>query len=422
MFHFAKLEQVEIGRFYLSWTENNIISCMGIIFPLFGIFTSFLLIYYFSSLNKSNGYLALFFLICNWIVLIYFGLHYTKDPFWEGICFVHWLPLSYLVGPCLFYYVKTTISGNHKLDKVDFLHLLPAILVGFNCLPFTLLPFNDKAKIAHEIINVTEKYDLDFLFISFGSILISRTLHLLFYCILSIVYFVIYSKRTKDQIGILSTNHTMLKRWIYLLCAIQVIISSNSFLHMLTVVGIRFDFESESYAQIFTSKNHYFGIAGGGFFLQNIFLFLFPKILFGNISYNPAKQNLLNDFKSIIPKKRNQIENDPEIDFEITHYLESNPYLRKDFSLAQMAFDLKITERDLSYYFNVKQQTTFSQWRKKHRINYAIEQLNLGVSQKFTLEAVSSSAGFASRSKFIDAFKEQVGVTPSKYIKSLENK
>ncbi len=395
---------------------------MSIILPLFGIFTSFLLIFYFSSLNRSNGYLALFFLICNLVVLVYYGLHYTKDPFWEGICFVHWLPLSFLLGPCLFYYVKTMVTDKHKLEKMDLLHLIPAIGVLINCLPFTLLSFENKAKIAHEIINVTEKYELDFLFVSFGTILIARTLHLLAYCIYSIAYFIIYTKRTKDHIGNLSTNHTMLKRWVYLLCAIQVIISSNSFLHMLTVVGIRFEFESENYAQIFTSKNHYFGVAGGGFFMQNILLFLFPKILYGNISFKLENENhsILAKLKSNIPKKRNHTDLDREIELEINQYLQLHPYTAMDFSLAQMAFDLKISERNLSFYFNVKHATTFSQWRKKHRINYAIEQIKAGASRKITIEAIGKNSGFASRSKFIDAFKEQKGITPSAYIKSIE--
>ncbi len=85
-----------------------------------------------------------------------------------------------------------------------------------------------------------------------------------------------------------------------------------------------------------------------------------------------------------------------------------------------MSFDLKISERALSLYFNTVMGITFSQWRKKIRIDYAIELMNAGESKKITIEAISTKAGFASRSKFIDAFKEQVGITPSAYIKSIE--
>ena len=169
---------------------------MAILFPLFGIFTSFILIYYLSSLNRSNIFLALFFLCCNLVVMVYFGLHFTKDIFWEGVSFVNWLPLSYLLGPLLFYYVKTTLADNNKLQKWDWLHLLPAFLTIINCLPFTTLPFDQKAKIAHEIVNITENYSLNFLFASFEFILFSRSAHLLIYAIGSIAYFLIQSKNT----------------------------------------------------------------------------------------------------------------------------------------------------------------------------------------------------------------------------------
>lgn len=395
---------------------------MGIIFPLFGIFTSFILIYYLSSLNRSNAFLALFFLCCNVVVLIYYGLHYTQDLFWEGICFVHFLPLSYLLGPLLFYYVKTLVTDKHKLEKIDLIHLVPAIFILINCLPFTTLPFDQKAKIAHEIINVTQKYSLDFQFVSFEFILVSRTLHLVVYCIFSLIYFTVHARKTKAIYGQLATNHSILKRWIYLLCGIQFIISSNSLLHMLTVVGINFDFQSDAYTQIFTSKQHYFAVAGGGFFLQNFFLFLFPKILYGNVSFIPPPGNstFLNEFKSAIPKKRKHLEIDVEIEEELQSYLLTRPFTKKDFSLAQMSFDLKISERALSLYFNTVIGITFSQWRKRIRIDYAIELMNAGESKKITIEAISTKAGFASRSKFIDAFKEQVGITPSAFIKSIE--
>ncbi len=395
---------------------------MGIIFPLFGIFTSFLLIYYLSSLNRSNAFLALFFLCCNWVVLVYYGLHYTQNLFWEGLCFVHFLPLSYLLGPFLFFYVKTLVTDKRKLEKFDFIHLIPAAFIAINCLPFTTLPFDQKAKIAHEIINITEKYTLDFQFVSFEFILVSRSLHLLAYCLFSLIYFTVHSQQTKTKFGQLSTNHGILKRWIYLLCAIQFVISSNSVLHMLTVVGIYFDFQSDAYTQIFTSKQHYFAVAGGGFFLQNLFLFLFPKILYGNVSFIPDKvsNNLIRDIRSNLPKKRNFVEINLEFEEELAAYLLSLPFTKKEFSIAQMSFDLKIPERTLSLYFNTSLGLSFSEWRKKIRIDYAIVMIDSGDSKKITIEAISSNAGFASRSKFIDAFKEQMGITPSAYIKSLE--
>ncbi len=396
---------------------------MAILFPLFGIFTSFILLYYLSSLNRSNIFLALFFLCCNLVVMVYYGLHFTKDLFWEGVSFVHWLPLSYLLGPLLFFYVKTTLADNNKLEKWDWLHLLPAVFIVINCLPFTTLPFDQKAQIAHEIVNVTENYTLDFNFVSFEFILYSRSIHLLFYAVFSVGYFYQHSKKIVKTYSSRSSNHSIISRWIYLLCLLQIVIAINSIGHMSTLYGVQFNVLGIPSTSIFTEK-YYFEICGGGFFLQNIFLFLFPKILYGNVSYTieEGKNNIIEDLKSNLPKKQKETPTIQDIEQIIQAYLLNSPYVDKEFSLSQMSFDLKIPERFLSNYFNKDLNITFSEWRKHLRIDYVCRLIEAGESKNLTIEAIATNAGFASRSKFIDAFKERKGVTPSAFIKSMSSK
>ena len=394
---------------------------MAILFTLFGIFTSFILLYYLSSLNRSNIFLALFFLCCNLVVMVYYGLHFTKDLFWEGVSFVHWLPLSYLLGPLLFFYVKTTLSDNNKLEKWDWLHLLPAAFIIINCLPFTTLPFDQKANIAHEIVNVTENYALDFNFVSFEFILYSRSIHLLCYAVFSIGFFYARSKKMIQENNSRSSNHSIISRWIYLLCLMQIIIAVNSIGHMSTLYGVQFSIFGIPSTTIFTEK-YYFEICGGGFFLQNLFLFLFPKILYGNVSYRieEGNNNIIEDLKSNLPKKQKENATIQDIELIIKAYLNDLPFTQKEFSLSQMSFDLKIPERFLSNYFNKELEITFSDWRKNLRIDHVCRLIEVGEAKNLTIEAIATNAGFASRSKFIDAFKERKGVTPSAFIKSIK--
>ena len=396
---------------------------MAILFPLFGIFTSFILLYYLSSLNRSNIFLALFFLCCNLVVMVYYGLHFTKDLFWEGVSFVHWLPLSYLLGPLLFFYVKTTLSDNNKLKKWDWIHLLPAAFIVINCLPFTTLPFDQKVQIAHEIVNVTENYTLDFNFVSFEFILYSRSIHLLCYAVFSIGYFYLKSKKLLKEYTSRTSNHAIISRWFFLLCLMQIVIAINSIGHMSTLYGVQFNVFGIPSTAIFTEK-YYFEICGGGFFLQNIFLFLFPKILYGNVSYiiEDGENSIIDDLKLNLPKKQKEAATIQDIEQIIQNYLLNSPFIQKDFSLSQMSFDLKIPERFLSNYFNKILVISFSEWRKNLRIEYVCSLIEAGESKNLTIEAIATNAGFASRSKFIDAFKERKGVTPSAFIKSMSSK
>jgi AraC-like DNA-binding protein len=207
---------------------------------------------------------------------------------------------------------------------------------------------------------------------------------------------------------------------MYLLCGIQIVISINSIGHMSTLYDFQYSVFGIPAKNFFTEK-YYFGICGGGFFMQNILLFLFPKILYGNVSYSIEQSNdsILEEIKSNLPKKIKEVATPQDFESTIQGYLAQASYIQKEFSLSQMSFDLKIPERFLSNYFNKELAITFSEWRKNLRIDYVCKMIEAGESKNLTIEAIASNAGFASRSKFIDAFKERKGVTPSAYIKSM---
>lgn len=395
---------------------------MEILAPIFGFFTSFILIYYLSALNRSNIFLALFFLCCNLIVLVYFGLHFSNNPFWEAIFFVHFLPLSFIIGPLLFIYVRTTITESKHFKKTDWFHFIPAFFILIACLPYTSLPFDKKFQIAHQIVKITEDYSLNFYFVTFEFILYARSIHLIIYAILSFYYF---RKRTQNIIhkyGVVPTNHGIISRWVNTLIFIQLLIAFNSLGHMITLYH-KFTFLGIASTNLF-SELYFFRICGGAFVIQNFILFLNPKILYGNISYNIENEHegIIEDIKSNFAKKVIPFSNFESIDATLKPYLATLPFIKKGFSLSQMSFDLKISERILSNYFNKELSKTFGEWKNDQRINYVCQIIESGKAKDITIEAISINAGFVSRSKFIDAFKERKGVTPSAYIKGLTDK
>ena len=384
---------------------------MEFLAPFFGIFTSFILFYYRKSFNKSNLYLAQFFLCSNLIVLVYFGLHFSKSPFWEGVFFVNFMPLSFVIGPLLFFYVKYAVSENKNIKPIEWLHLVPALGVIIFSLPYTTLPFSKKMEIAHHIQAVTQDYDFNISFFSLKQMLFVRPLHLFFYCIISLVYFILATKKRKVTVGHLPLNHTIIKKWIYSLIGLQFFISSYCLLDSYS------DFILDDYQGIINQIN-YFRVLGATFFLQNIILFLFPKILFDSISY-PDASLAKNNAPQI--KKVNSLEINQNINTLLEQYLKEKIYIRNDFSLSKMALDLKVSERILSNYFNSKLVISFSEWKNNLRIDYACKLIDEGKANKLTVEGISLNVGFSSRSKFIDAFKVRKGVLPSNYIKQFTN-
>lgn len=384
---------------------------MEILILFFGGFTSFLLFYYRKDFNRSNLYLALFFLCSNLIVLIYFGLHFTKTPFWEGVFFINFIPLSFVIGPFLFYYVKYAVSENKNIKPTDWLHLIPAVIVVLISLPYTTLPFSKKVEIAHHIQAVTQDYDFSISFFSLKQMLFLRPLHLFIYCIISLGYFWKATQKRRITFGKLPSNHSVIKKWIYSLIGLQLFISTYCLLDSYS------DFILNDYAGIINQRN-YFRFLGAAFFLQNSILFLFPKILFDTISYPDTS---LAKNRATQLKKGNTHEINQNINSLLCQYMKDSPFVLNDFNLSKMALDLKLSERVLSNYFNTELAISFSEWKNNQRIDYACTMISEGKADKLTVEGISLNVGFLSRSKFIEAFKERKGIVPSTYIKQFSN-
>jgi len=384
---------------------------MEILILFFGGFTSFLLFFYRKAFNRSNLYLAQFFLCSNIIVLVYFGLHFSKIPFWEGVFFVNFMPLSFVIGPLLFFYVKYAVSENKNIKPIDWLHLIPALLVILISLPYTTLPFSKKIEIAHHIQSVTHDYDFKISCFSLKQMMFIRPFHLFLYCVISLIYFRQATRTRKTTFGILPSSHREMKKWIYSIVTLQLLISTYCLLDTYT------GFVTKNDLGIFTYDN-YFRALGGLFFIQNSILFLFPKILFDTISY-PDASLAKNTGVQLIKRNTNEI--NQNINDLLEHYMIDIPFIRNDFSLSKMALDLKVSERVLSNYFKTELCITFSKWKNEQRIDYACVLIENGKVDKITVEGISLNVGFLSRSKFIDAFKDRKGMLPSAYIKQLGN-
>jgi AraC-like DNA-binding protein len=108
-----------------------------------------------------------------------------------------------------------------------------------------------------------------------------------------------------------------------------------------------------------------------------------------------------------------------KIELAINDIVKNENYLETDFKLSNISSISGLPPHHLTYYFNTILELSFSDWRNKLRIEYAIQLLKDGQSNHLTLEAISTKIGFSSQSTFIRAFKLQTGKTPSEYIKGL---
>jgi AraC-like DNA-binding protein len=98
----------------------------------------------------------------------------------------------------------------------------------------------------------------------------------------------------------------------------------------------------------------------------------------------------------------------------------SESFLNKDFNIHQLAKKLDTNTSYLSYIINNTKQQSFKQYISKLRIDYLIDKLKTDKKyHNYTIQYLAKEIGYTNASAFTRAFKKQVGITPSDFIKSL---
>ena len=112
------------------------------------------------------------------------------------------------------------------------------------------------------------------------------------------------------------------------------------------------------------------------------------------------------EFKVKESSLRQQLENAME---------EEKLYLQQDLSLVKLATHLNSSTNKVSYLLNQELGTGFNDWLNAYRVNEVIMLLQKDTAQRYTLEAVSSMAGFRSLTTFNKVFKKHTGKTPRQF-------
>ncbi|MGQ1784469.1 two-component regulator propeller domain-containing protein [Saccharicrinis sp. GN24d3] len=101
---------------------------------------------------------------------------------------------------------------------------------------------------------------------------------------------------------------------------------------------------------------------------------------------------------------------------------DDKPFLQADLTADKLAKMVDISVGELSQILNEYLQTRFYEYVNKHRVKEFICLLQTPEAEKLTLTALSEKCGFTSKSTFYRAFKNEKGITPAQFAKSLKEK
>lgn len=320
---------------------------------------------------------AAFFLLGVWQTLG--GLTYLGiTQFFDFNFFVISIPSFYLTVPLLYFYFKCFINNEFQFKLIHLLHLaLPLASIAL------LAPYAHKKIDLYRVMNLSNHMSYEPHEIIISSVMYSSMLLYMVYLILLTVNILYLLKEVQAD----RKKH------------IKIALYGISFLIMLNVVWFADRMLSLGLSQII-----YFSVT-----IVLIFVYLLSNMY-------PEYLLIIKQEAERVRYTRSQIENlDANLIVDKLNKLmeEVKLYNNEKISLNSLAGDLSITPHQLSEIINSKLNTNFNMMINEYRINEAKKILIQQPERKIL--AVAYDVGFNSSSAFYNAFKKNLGVTPTRY-------
>ena len=243
---------------------------------LAGVILSVVLLYFYAGRYRSNIYLGLFFLTVSLYGINQYAMLYSKNVFLVALVVTNISFTSYLIGPMLYWYIRSTLSDTSRLKRRDLLHLSPALIYLAAALPYMLTYFSYKIEIAKEIINNvgfagTFKFTVLSEIFSNMTVYLSRPLLILVYTLWSVALLIRYWLQGKKS-HVLSGQIFMIK-WLSVFLGFQLLLTLCHLTSIFTTFTVGSDVFYTLNALQFLSALGLIGLLSSPL--------IFPNILYG---------------------------------------------------------------------------------------------------------------------------------------------
>ena len=357
--------------------------------------------------SYSDNVLSFLLLVHCWSVILFLILYSEYILIFPHV-FKTGLPLNFLIAPLSYLYVRGVLYNEKKFQTRDLVHAIPFVIVFINYIPFYLLPVNEKLIVIQNSLNYwpdTFKYQAGFLPENFS---------ILFRLILAIIYLVlqwnlIFSYKKVHNESSIQIQISNVLKWLKLFTITSTVIFFGIIGFMLTVFFLPSYYNDDLLMQIPSL------LVSVGFFVMAAYILTHPEILSGLpfVKYKEVPSGVVNDKNYLLPYINEDYKDEME---KIVHFFETEkPFLNKELNINQVSVALDIPSRELSFIINNHFGQRFNDFLNKHRIEYITKKINKEYLSNFTIEAIASEAGFASKSTFNLAFKKHHQCTPSEY-------
>lgn len=321
-------------------------------------------------------------------------------------------PITFLIPPLSYLYVRSVLYNEKRWQGVDFLHLLPFLFFLINYFPFFLSPLEYKLEIVSKTIadkNFGIVKQLGFL---------PESVFYLFRPVQAIIYVVfqwrlILSFNRNNPNQFITDQIKRVTRWLSIFTWAS---TGNLAAFFITIVLYLTQENLFSKDELTLIPNTILAVSHLVVFT---YLLINPQVLTGLpfVRYLETQSNLIENEVIKVPFIYENYSK--EIKSLEKYFTVKKTFLQPNISISQVSVETEIPIRDLSYIINNYYEKRFNDFINEMRCEHFINKIDKNSLDSLTIEAIAFESGFSSKSSFYRAFNRFYSCTPSEYLDSL---
>ena len=378
---------------------------------LCGLLTIFLLLFKKNALRSFSDYLLTAFILCQCWTILLFILVYSESILDYPHLYKSAAPITFLIAPLGYLYVRSVLFNEVAFKKMDFLHMLPFLFFTLNYFPFFASSTESKLAILNATLldrNEAVTTQLGLLPESFFYVLrpVQTLIYLLFQWALLMQFNKAFKVKEVEQQIIVVT------RWLKVFT-----LANATVLFSLVFLILLYLSVPNIFADLISLIPNY--LLSLSFVVICAYLLVNPQVLNGLpfVKYKEKKSRLLSDTVVQVPFiHKNYAKEIAQLE---AYFANSKAYLQPNLSISEVAVATQIPNRELSFLINSYHKKRFSDYLNDMRLSHFLDQVDAATLDQFTIEAIALASGFSSKSSFYRAFKKKYGSSPSAYLQPL---
>ena len=379
---------------------------------LCGLLTVYILLFKKNALRSYSDYVLSISILGQIYAVLLFLLVFSGSILHVPHLYRTAAPITFLVPPLSYLYVRSVLYNEKKWQGIDFLHLLPFLFFSINYLPFFLSPLDYKLEIVSKTIadkNFGIVKQLGFL--PESVFYLFRPIQAIIYIIFQWHLILTFNRNNPNQF--VTDQIKRVTRWLSIFT-----MASTGFLVAFFITIVLYFTQDNLFTsdQLTLIPNSILAVSH---FVVFTYLLINPQVLTGLpfIRYKETKSTIVENEIVKVPFIYENYAK--EIKSLEKYFTVKKTFLQPNISISQVSVETEIPIRDLSYIINNYYEKRFNDYINEMRCQHFIAKVDKNTLDSLTIEAIAFESGFSSKSSFYRAFNRFYSCTPSEYLESL---